>query len=209
MRQLFNLILGSALLAFSLAGQASDFNEDFEYKTVQPAMRATTDNGRIEVAEVFWYGCPHCYRLEPALKEWLKNKPDNVDYVRVPAPLNPRWAVHSRAYYTAEALGIVDKIHDDLFKALHEEHRSLFTDQAMAEFFSDYGVDPDDYLKTAHSIGVAMKVRQATKLGRHWQITGVPTIVVNGKYTTGVEQAGGKKELFQLINELVAKESKQ
>lgn len=207
MRRFLLLILGTTLMALSLAGQATDFNEGFEYKTVQPPMRATTDNGRVEVAEVFWYGCPHCYHLEPELKKWLANKPDNVDFVRIPAPMNPRWAVHSRAYYTAEAMGIVDKIHEPLFKALHEEHRSLYTDQAMAEFFSEYGVDPADYLKTARSIGVALKVRQATKLGRHWQLTGVPAIVVNGMYTSGVEQAGGRKELFELVNKLAAQQA--
>lgn len=208
MRHALSIALTAFLFATLSIAQAGDYDEGIEYQTVNPPMRAQADNGRIEVVEVFWYGCPHCYNLEPAMDEWLKNKPENVDFIRLPSPLNPSWAVHTRAFYAAQALGVEEQIHEPLFKAIQTDRRNLFSDQTMADFFEEHGVSRDDYLKTARSFGVAMKVRRARQLGKHWGIHGVPAFIVNGKYTTDVGGAGGEKQMFEVIDQLVAQESK-
>ncbi len=205
MRHTLALFLSLFMLNAAYAG---DFDEGIEYQTVNPPMRAEADNGRVEVVEVFWYGCPHCYNLEPGMEKWLANKPDNVDFIRLPSPLNPSWAVHSRAFYAAQALGVLDKIHEPLFQAIQTDRRDLFTDQSMADFFEEQGIERDTYLKTARSFSVSIKVRRARQLGKHWGIHGVPAIIVNGKYTTDVGGAGGEEKMFEVIDQLVAQESK-
>lgn len=207
MRSWFAIALSAAFVFLSGPAFAVDYDEGIEYTRIDPPMRATPDNGRVEVAEVFWYGCPHCYHLEPELNAWLAHKPDNVDFVRVPSPLNPSWAVHSRAYYAAEALGVLDQTHEALFDAIHEDHRNINSDATLAAFYAEHGVDEADYLKMARSFGIATKVRRAATLGRHWKLHGVPAIVVNGKYLTNVELAGGTEKLFELIDYLAAKEA--
>ncbi|MCB1736116.1 MAG: thiol:disulfide interchange protein DsbA/DsbL [Gammaproteobacteria bacterium] len=208
MRSLFPVLI-AAFFSYSVApASAAEYDEGIEYQVIKPALRATPDNGTVEVAEVFWYGCPHCYHLEPDVDAWLARKPANVQFVRLPAPLNPSWAVHSRAFYAAEAMGVLDKIHVPLFDAIHKDKRQLFSDAALAEFFAEQGVDATEYLTTARSFGVAKEVRRAASLGRKWGVHGVPAIVVNGKYLTNVESAGGTAaKLFALIDYLVAKES--
>ena len=106
-------------LGASLSVYAATPTEGFEYKLVQPPVPTETGD-KIEVVELFWYGCPHCYYFEPQVKQWLKTMPDNVEFRRVPAVFNDVWAVHARAYYTAETLGVADKMHDPMFVAYHE-----------------------------------------------------------------------------------------
>lgn len=208
MRSLFTVLLTAVVTLAAGPSLAAEYDEGIEYQLIQPPLRATPDNGTVEVAEVFWYGCPHCYHLEPDVNEWLAHKPANVQFVRVPAPLNPSWAVHTRAYYAAQAMGVLDKIHEPLFEAIHKDKRQLFSDAALAAFFAEQGIDETEYLNTTRSFGVAKEARRALSLGQKWKVHGVPAIVVNGKYLTNVESAGGTPaKLFALVDYLVAKES--
>ena len=172
-----------------------------EYKRV-PRPHYT---GKKTVLEVFYYGCPHCYHLEPSLEKWLATKPEEVAFDRMPAVLgNPQWIFFARAYYTAANLGILEKSHKALFDALHRDRQPLFTVEKLAEFHSRFGVKPEDYIKMFKSFKVDMQVKEAGKLTQDYGIDGVPTLIVNGTWSTDVSMAGGSHAaLWKLVDWLV------
>lgn len=166
----------------------------------------TSSGDKIEVVELFWYGCPHCYHLEPSLEKWLASKPDDVEFVRMPAILGKNWELLARAYYVAELLGIEDKIHSPLFKALHEQNRKITTEAALRDFFVSQGVSASDFKKTFDSFAMNAKINHASQMTRRYVITGVPAIIVNGKYSTGLGLARGNEAVIKVVNYLVEKE---
>lgn len=186
--------------------QQPQFTEGKDYARLEPAQ--PTDNpGKVEVMEVFWYGCPHCYNFEPHLTEWIASEmPDYAVFTRLPAVLNRQWEVHARAYYTAEALGVLDEIHKPLFEAMHEEKRQLPNDEAVAEFFAEHGVSAESYLSTSESFAVENKLRRAATLPGRMGISGVPAIVVDGKYRIDAQMAGSYEKLMDTVAYLVALE---
>lgn len=193
------------LLPLSVAS-AITFKEGEAYK-VLPQAQPTMNPNHVEVVELFWYGCPHCHKFEPYIDKWLETKPDNVDFIRMPAVLREDWALHARAYYTAETLGILDKIHKPLFDAIHVEKRYLFSEDALMQFFEEFGVSEKDFRNTFHSFAVDSKVRRARQMSKRYMAMGTPAVVVNGKYLTGPGMAKGFDNLIEVINFLVAKES--
>ncbi|MBK1618066.1 disulfide bond formation protein DsbA [Lamprobacter modestohalophilus] len=195
---LLSLLSGSALAAAS-------FDEGIEYKRVAEPQRLEPGDD-VEVLELFWYGCPHCYQLEPAIERWLENKPDGVSFRRLPAAASSRWIPHAKAYFAAEQLGELEKLHEPLFKALHEQRRRIFTDEELFAFAAEQGIDEQAFRDAYQSFPVDMRVRQSADLARRYQLSGVPAIVVNGTYITGVTEAGGRDQLFELVDVLVAKE---
>lgn len=204
-----NRIICSLLLVFlPLAPlMAQGFQEGVHYDRVAPADTRDAD-APIEVAEYFWYGCPHCYSIEPAVQRWLETKPENVTFLRVPAPLNPRWAVHARAYYVAEVLGKVEDIHEPLFKAMHEKRRQLMSKEELAEFFTDFGISSEEFDKTWDSFAVQTRMQKALNDARRFRLTGVPTVVVNNEYATSMASSGGR--VFEVVNYLIGQiESEQ
>lgn len=158
--------------------------------------------GMIEVREFFWYGCPHCYKLEPYIENWLKTKPADVNFVRTPAALNPVWEANARGYYTAELMGKVDQSHLALFNAIQQRGQRLFDQQSLAQFYSQFGIDPGTFASTYNSFAVSAKVSQSRKLAQQYAIEGVPTVIVNGKYMV----KGEGPEVISTINQLIAKE---
>lgn len=196
----------SVLLLLPLGvASAATFQEGVAYK-VLPQAQPTQNPDKIEVVELFWYGCPHCHKFEPYIEKWLKTKPDYVDFIRMPAILREDWSLHARAYYTAETLGILDKIHKPMFDAIHVQKRYLFSEDALMEFFKEYGVSEKDFRNTFHSFTVDSKVRRARLMSRRYMAMGTPAVVVNGKYLTGPGMAKGFDNLIKVINFLVAKE---
>ncbi len=192
------------------AGQGTDgiFKIYGQYEKVTPP-QPTADPKRIEVLELFWYGCPHCYTLEPHLKNWSKDKPDYVDFRRMPAVFNnPRWALHAQAYYTAEALGVLDKIHEPLFDAIHRYRRPLNTSEQIMAFFEEHGVKKEDFRNAWGSFAVSSKVRRATVMSQRYGIDGVPAIIINGKYRTSGDLAGNYRNVIKVINTLAEEEHK-
>jgi protein dithiol oxidoreductase (disulfide-forming) len=176
------------------------------YTRLSPTQPTSSPPDKVEVAEIFWYGCPHCYALDPALKSWVAGKPEYVAFVRVPVVWSDVAKTHARAFYTAEALGKTGAAHDALFREIHENHNLLDTEDKMRSFFGTLGVDAATFGATYGSPGVQMKVQRADELGRRYHVSSVPTIVVNGKYVTDVGLAGGNDQLFALIGELAASE---
>jgi protein dithiol oxidoreductase (disulfide-forming) len=171
-----------------------------------PAPQRFDEKNKLEVLEIFWYGCPHCYYLEPALKEWLKTKPKDVTFIKMPAVLDlkHKWTETAKIFYVAEALNVSDKIHKALFEAIHEKKRNLSTEQEFAQFFNEVaGVSKEDFTKAFNSFAVDMKIRNAFRLTQAYGISSVPVLIVNGKYRIDSGQTEGMKNLFKAVDEIL------
>ena len=189
------------------AARASRFIDGKHYKTLIPAQPTSSPPDKIEVAEVFMFSCSHCYNFEPHIQQWLENKASYVEYVRIPANFNPMAREHSRAYYAAVQLGIAEQITIPFFREFHSNRNPLNTPDRLAKFFYRFGISEDDFLKAFNSFEVDSRVRQADKLTRRYQISGVPAVVINGKYVSGAEMTGGFENLIALMNDLAAQEN--
>jgi len=209
MKSLFkNLLASVAILGLSMSAalaQDEPFLDGTHYETMD-AIQAVSTGDKIEVLELFWYRCPHCNTLEVPLQKWLKNgKPQNAEYVAFPAVLSSRWEPEARAFYTMEALGLLNELHGKLFYAIHSEHKSVSTAEALAEWVAEQGFSAQDVLDTYDSFAVNTKMNYAKTMTRKYGIQGVPAVIVDGKYRTSVSQAGDFDTLFEVINFLVAK----
>lgn len=197
------------LLMAPLVASAGLFSPSFEqgvaYQVITPE-QPTASGEKVEVLELFSYACPHCHRFEPFIERWLKTKPENVKFVRLPVIFRDEWAIYAKAYYAAEALGVVDKIHGPLFSAIHSQKRRLSDESSMAAFFAEHGVSNADFRKVFNSFAVDSKVRRAKELTRRYGINSTPSIVVNGKYRVDGQMAGGLNDrMLQIVDYLVAK----
>lgn len=202
---LFLLFLAPAM---AMAAAEPEFNEGIDYQPLSRALPVAGD-GTVEVVELFWYGCPHCYHFEPHLKGWLKRKPSKVNFIRIPAIFNsPEWQLHATAFYTAEALGKGEQIHTPMFDAIHQKNRPLRNRQQLMEFFAEQGVSSEDFNNTFDSFAVQAKVQRAADLTRKYEVSGVPTVIVNGKYRTDGPMATSYENLVKIIDHLVRQELK-
>jgi thiol:disulfide interchange protein DsbA len=194
------------LIASAADGAKGEFVEGIEYERVVPA-QPVEEPGKVEVLELFWYGCPHCYHLEPMLEKWRATLPKDVVFRRMPAIFsNPRWELHARAFYTAEALGVLDEIHVPLFEALHKEQRKLANEDELAAFFAQHGVKEEDFKRTFNSFYVTTKVNNAKLMTQRYGIDGVPAMIVDGKYRTDGPAAGSQEGMLRVVDFLIAKE---
>jgi thiol:disulfide interchange protein DsbA len=201
MRSLIRPVL-FALLLLPFTGQAQ-FLEGVEYTRVSPQPVET--GSKVEVREFFGYGCPHCYTLEPFLDKWQKTLPKNVQFVRTPAVFSEAWAVHARAYYAFEALGITARMHYALFQALHDERRVLNNADSLAAFVAEKGGDRKAFLDAYNSFGMQANLSRATQTGRAYNIDSVPTLIVDGKYMTSANIAGGYDKVPKVLDFLIKK----
>lgn len=193
------------LLLAAVALAAQSFDEGIDYRVVADPARAEAGED-VEVLELFWYGCPHCYQLEPHIDRWLEDKPAGVTFRRLPAAASPRWVPHAKAYFAAEQIGALDQLHVPLFKALHDQRRKIFTEEQIIAFAAEQGIDEDAFRAAYNSFPVDMQVRKAADLVRRYNIDGVPAMVVNGKYVTSATQTGSNARMFEVIDHLVARE---
>ena len=174
-----------------------------------PTPQATSNPGRIEVVEVFWYGCSHCANFEPYLERWLANKPGDVDFLRLPAVFSSNQEAHARAFFAAEKLGVIATVHPLIYRAIHTDNQPLNTEGLLADFFAKNGVDPDNFRKAFLSFEVDGKLNRARQLSRLYGISGTPSIVVNGRYWTSGSLAGSYVDMLKIVDELVANERGQ
>lgn len=193
-----------ALLVFTPWASA-EFQEGVQYQKIAHA-QPTSSGGRIEVVELFWYGCPHCYELDPELEEWARKQPEDVAFVRLPAILGKSWELLARGYYTAELLGVVDKIHRPLFERLHEQKKPVRTPAELKAFFVAQGVPAADFDSTFSSFAVVTKTNRAKQAPRMYGISGVPALVVNGKYLATARLAGGNANMLKVVDYLIEQE---
>jgi protein dithiol oxidoreductase (disulfide-forming) len=190
---------------------AGKWQPGVNYTLLVPAQATSVAAGKIEVLEVFWLACPHCYALEPFLRTWLKSKPAYAEFVRVPVIWQDIHKAHARLYYTLVALGrqdLVGKAFDTIAQqrvplAGNDEQESFKLQQ---KFATDNGVSADDFAKAYNSFSVNSDLMRAEEITQRYRVQGVPFIVVNGKYTTDVAQAGGEGKLIELIGDLTAAE---
>lgn len=164
----------------------------------------TTDPKRVEVLELFFYGCPHCFDLEPLLVKWVKKLPRHAYFRRMPAIFNDGWVPLAKAYYAAEALGVVDKLHGEIFNAIHLQGVNLNDRGNLLRFVGARGVDAAKFAKAYDSFGVQTQVRQARELTAAYGIQGVPSLIVDGKYRTSSSLTGSHEKLFPVLDELIA-----
>ena len=202
------IIQVSAFLLFILFSSLlkAESTNGLGYETITPA-QPTQDPEKIEIIEFFWYGCPHCYSFEPILEQWVKTLPDNVQFIRQPAIFSKVWGQHAKAYFTAEALGVVDKVHADLFDAIQNKKQKLTSEDQLAEFFSTHGVDDKEFRAAYNSFLVDSKMRQAKTMALRYGITGVPTMIINGKYKTNGSLAKSHENMITVANQLIERES--
>ena len=193
----------SIFLFFLISGQS--FADGDGYVTISPA-QPTQSGDKIEVVEVFWYACPHCFDFEPYISKWLASKPDDVEFRRMPGIFRKNWIPHAKAYFTAEKLGALDTIHTPLFDALHKQKKNIHDDDAIEEFFVKQDVDKAKFTQAYESDEVQTKVKQAFIMGQRYKLTGVPAVIVNGKHMVSGSTAGSFENILKVIDQLVDKE---
>lgn len=177
------------------------------YRVLNPAQPTSVPPGKVEVVDVFWYGCGGCYAMRPYMARWKESKPAVAEYVRLPATLNPGWQPQARLYFATKALGIEDQTHAAIFNEYHVNRNPLNTMELQIEFLAGYGVSEQAARDALTSFSVDTELRAADVRARRYQLSFVPAVVVNGKYVIGVEQAGGPDAVLDVINYLVALEA--
>ncbi len=197
--------LSTTFQGLAWADQDGKFAIYGQYESIKPPQPTNTP-GKVEVVEMFWYGCPHCFYLEPTMDRWLKDKPDYVSFRRMPAVFRPSWVPHAKAFFAARALGVKDKVHAPLFEAIHVQKRPLDTRAQLAAFFAEQGVNKEDFVQAYDSFAVASQVRRASRMTGLYGINGVPAIIIDGKYRTSGSLAGSQENMIKVINTLVAEE---
>lgn len=180
--RLLTLFIGSILLIVNSTAQEL-YREGAHYEKLPEPVELSTDKP-YEVVEVFWYGCPHCFKFEPQVQQWLANKPDDVAFIQMPAILGRNWVIGAHAFYAAEQLGLREKIHQPLFDTIHRDGKHIHTPDELAAFFADFGIDRATFDQAFNAPEVKNEIEQSQKLIRRYQIRGVPALIVNGKYQT-------------------------
>lgn len=198
-----SVIVALAGLGLSAAVSAQTLTEGEDYKRLETPVQTQVDDGRIEVTEVFWFGCPHCYRLQPLVSDWYETLPDDVAVVHMPATMGGAWNVHAGAFYAAQELGIEEKLHDDFFDAIHKQDRSLTDTDKLATFFANYGVSEEAAREALDSFGVKSRVNQAHARLRNMRLKGVPALVVDGRYVVTPQSAGSLANMPEIAGTLV------
>ena len=205
-----NLILSAALVTatlFGMTAQAADVPLEAGKTYVQlsnPVPVAVP--GKIEVVELFWYGCPHCFAFEPVINPWAEKLPADVHFVRIPAMFGGPWDAHGQLFLTLDAMGVENKVHAAVFNAIQKEGKRLTDKQDMADFVSTLGVDKDKFLQTFDSFAIKGQIVKAKELAKKYEISGVPTMIVNGKYRFDIGSTGGPEQALNVADQLIAKE---
>jgi thiol:disulfide interchange protein DsbA len=203
--------------AAETAPSAAGWQEGVNYTRIVPAQPTDVPPGQVEVLEFFWYACPHCFALDPAIEEWRKTKPAYVTFNRVPVTWSDGHRSLARLFYTLKALGKGDSLHTEIFKAIHvngnplvaaDPGNSAQTEQIQAAFAAKFGIAESAFAGAYDSMDVSKALVRADELVQRYRIDGVPTFVVNGKYKVDVASAGGPDKLLKLVSDLAAQEHK-
>lgn len=194
---------------FSLAGLAAACNAaepvaNKDYRVLERP-QPTASGNKIEVLEFFYYGCPHCYDLQSALDPWVKNKPADVEYKRVPTVFRDSWIPLTKTFYTLEALGALDKLHLDVFDAVHNKKMDLNDPKVMTKWAEQHGVEAKKFSEMYNSFTVESKTQQSVQKTKNYAITGTPAVVVAGKYLTSPSMTGNYQSFLAVLDQLVAR----
>ena len=193
------------LLLFFSCTQADEYVEGRHYQILDNPT-VTRNPSKVEVVEVFWFGCNHCYSLESYIQPWKRNLPNDVDFWKSHITWNAQAETHARLFYSAKALGIEEKAIPAAFTAIWREGRNLLGNSEVEYFFKGFGIEKERYLSVSNSFGVNNAVKQANNRMRQWTVTGVPTIIVNGKYKVSGTREIGTSKLLDVVDFLIEKE---
>lgn len=205
---LTRMLCGALLLGgFALQANAQAlYQEGVHYQRLPQALPAGSGD-HPEVVEMFSYACIHCFNFEPAVKQWLETKPDNVEFIRVPVSFGREdWELLARAHYAAEELGMAHEAERALYDAVHVERRRLNSADRIAELFAEHGVEREAFDSAFNSFGVETKVRRANQLTQRYRVQGTPTIVINGRYVTTGSMAGGNDRMLDVADFLTRRD---
>ena len=185
------------------SAQKTKFVEGQHFTRLEEPLKIVTGD-KIEVRELFWYGCPHCNRLEPVVLNWLKTKPANSEFVPMPAVFSQRWIFHAKVFYTLKALGIEKKAHPEVFTSIHAKKRPINNIKQLNKFLkANYDIDQEKVENAFKSFTVDSNMRAANAYSLKSSATGVPTVIVDGKFKVTVNSAGGNQQLFNVVDELI------
>ncbi len=195
-----------SLMLVPLAGWA-EYTEGVEY--IEVPQQPVETGAKIEVREFFWYGCPHCYHLEPLLARWHKTLSPKAEFVRTPAIFRDTWGVHARAYFAFQTLGVAQKLDSAMFKAIHEKNRPLDNEASLTAFAVEQGIDEKRFSDAYNSFSMENSLKRVKELQTLYGITSVPTLVVDGRYITSPTLAHGQEEVPKVLDFLIAKAAKE
>ena len=201
MRNLF-IILFVSLMSFSTASYASDSSQ----KYIQISNQKQTESDKIIIYEFFWYGCPHCYNIEPTIDKIEANLKKDTILIKVPVALRDTWEIHAKAYYALQQMKLDDDLHEKIFSEIHVNSNRLDTEEKFINFLNEEGQDAQKFSKILNSFGTELRVNKATRLANQYQITSVPTLIINGKYRTSGSHVSSYEELYDVVQLLVDKE---
>lgn len=209
------IFAAAAILFAGFTAQAADHSHNEaplgdmskHYKVLQNP-QAVPANGKIHVEELFWYGCGHCFSLEERVNAWKSSLPKDVEFNRVPAMFGKAWLIHAQLFYTAQVLNLTEKTHGAIFNAIHLNGQRLLNKNDQIKFLAEYGVSEEDFNKAYNSFTVKSRMKQGDQRIRAYQVSGVPTLIVNGKYLVDASSAGGQNNMFKVVDYLIEKERK-
>ena len=202
--KLFKYLLLSCLLAFAGGALAAAPILNKDYRPVIPPQPVETGN-KIEVIEFYYFGCPHCYELEPYLKNWMSSAPKDVAFRRIPAVFRDSWVPLTKTFYTLEALGEFNRLHGDVFEAIHVKQINLNNEQILLDWMEQYGVDRKKFADAYNSFSVKNRAEFAKKLTQAYGVEGTPSLVVDGKYLTGPAMTGSHESAMRVLDQLIEK----
>lgn len=204
-----NLILSAVMAGIGLFGSAVHASETIQAGRQYVSLSSpvpVSQPGKIEVVELFWYGCPHCDQFEPHVLEWAGKQPEDVNFVRIPALFGGVWNLHGQLFLTLEAMEVDEKVHVAIFNALHREGKKLASLEEITAFLATQGIDTDTFTRTFNSFAIKGQMEKARKQAMAYQITGVPVMIVNGKYRFDLGSAGGAEGALKVADYLIDQE---
>jgi len=182
------------------------YSEGTHYNVLTTAQGTGSSPDVVEVAEVFWYGCPHCYNFDPYVARWEEELPDGVELVRLPVMWNPTNEIHARIFYTADALGKLDEMHSAIFQEMHLNGKTLTTESEIEALFVKFGVTPEEFQSTFRSFPVETRLKKAKTLTARYRVQSVPLLVINGKYVATGPGIKNFDDMISVANELIERE---
>ncbi|SEP25066.1 thiol:disulfide interchange protein DsbA/DsbL [Nitrosovibrio sp. Nv6] len=209
----FRLLAAVVLLlaGISVAGISAaraEIVEGSDY-IVLPRPQPTDSGKNIEVIEFFWYGCPHCYELHPRIKAWLKQMPKDVSFRYVPAIFRANWATGAKTFYALEALGETDRLHDKVYNAIHRDKIDLSKEEVLFDWMAKQGIDRQKFIDAYNSFSVQNQVTRSTRMSKDYSLTGVPAVVVDGRYMTSGRMGSTPEDTIKTLDELIEKVRKE
>lgn len=192
-------VLAAGIFSAAPAGAAAPV-EGKQYARLQMP-QPTEQNGKVEVIEFFWYGCPHCADLEPTLKPWVKKLPADVTFRKVPAILGNSWAPGARLFYTLEAMGQLDRLNDAVFNAMVRQKINLNDENTLLDWVAKQGVDRQKFADMYKSFSIEGKVRRAAEMTQEYGFGGVPVLIVGGKYMPN--PVGSLQDMLRVVDGLI------